>query len=118
MPRPRDVQWFFLDEVMMNTPVKLMMTWDIKPGNEKKYFAFISQEFPTILQDAGLQLSDAWYTIYGAWPQISMGFVSEDIQIIKDFLASELWLGLKHRLFAYIQGYQQKIIPARGGFQI
>lgn len=102
----------------MNTPVKLMMTWDIKPGHEKKYFAFISQEFPAILQDAGLQLSDAWYTIYGAWPQISMGFVSEDMQIIEDFLASELWLNLKHRLLAYIQGYQQKIIPARGGFQI
>jgi len=103
---------------MMNAPVKLMMTWDIKPGHEKKYFAFISQEFPGILQDAGLQLSDAWYTVYGVWPQISMGFVSEDMQIVENFLASEVWLGLKHRLLAYIQGYKQKIIYARGGYQI
>lgn len=102
----------------MSAPVKLMMTWDIKPGHEKPYFAFISQEFPTILQDAGLQLSDAWYTVYGAWPQISMGFVSEEMQTVEDFLASELWLGVKHRLLSHIQRYQQRIIPARGGFQI
>jgi len=101
----------------MNEPVKLVMTWDIKQGQEKNYFAFI-QEFSMVLQQSGLQLSDAWYTLYGAWPQISMGFVSEDLQFVETFLASELWLNTKHRLLSYIQGYRQKVVPARGGFQI
>ena len=102
----------------MSVPVKLMLTWDIKPGHEKTYFAFITQEFPTALQQAGLELSDAWYTVYGAWPQVRMGFVSENLQNVEDFLASTLWLRLKHQLLAYIQEYHQKVVPARSGFQI
>jgi len=101
----------------MSVPVKLMLTWDIKQGQEKSYFTFI-QELSVALQQAGLQLSDAWYTLYGPWPQISMGFLSEDLQSVETFLVSELWLRTKHRLLAYIQGYSQKVVPARSGFQI
>ncbi len=101
----------------MSAPVKLVMTWDLKQGQEKSYFTFI-QEFSAALQQAGLELSDAWYTLYGPWPQISMGFVSEDLQFVEAFLVSELWLRTKHRLLSYIQGYRQKVVPARGGFQI
>ena len=95
-----------------------MMTWDIKPGREKLYFAFITQEFPTALRRNGFQLTDAWYTMYGNWPQVRMGFVSEDLQKLEDFLVSEGWLDLKHRLLSYIQGYHQKVISAGGWFQV
>ncbi len=101
----------------MGVPVKLLMSWDIKQGQEKSYFTFI-QEFSAALQQAGLQLSDAWYTLYGPWPQISMGFVGEDLPSVEAFLVSELWLRTKHRLLAYIQGYRQKVVLARGGFQL
>ena len=74
----------------MSEPVKLVMTWDIKPRREKVYFAFITQEFPSVLQHNGFQLTDAWYTMYGTWPQVRMGFVSEDLQKLEDFLLSEL----------------------------
>jgi hypothetical protein len=95
-----------------------MMTWDIRPGQEETYFAFITQDFPNVLRNAGLQLTDAWYTVYGNWPQVSMGFISEDLQALESFLASDMWQELKHRLLAYIQSYQQKIVMARGGFQL
>ncbi|HQE93638.1 MAG TPA: hypothetical protein PLH19_12810 [Anaerolineae bacterium] len=101
----------------MSTPVKLVLTWDIKQGQEKSYFTFI-QEFSTALQQAGLELSDAWYTLYGPWPQISMGFVGEDLQFVEAFLISEPWLQAKHRLLAYVQEYHQKVVPARSSFQI
>ena len=102
----------------MSEPVKLMMTWDIKPGQEKVYFSFITQEFPTVLRQAGLELTDAWYTMYGTWPQVSMGFVSEDLPTLETFLMSERWLRVKHRLLGYVQGYHQRVIPAQGWFQI
>ena len=102
----------------MNEPVKLMMTWDIQPGREKSYFAFITQEFPTTLRRNGFQLTDAWYTMYGSWPQVRMGFVSDDLQKLNDFLVSESWLDLKHRLLSYIQGYRQKVVSVRGWFQV
>ncbi len=101
----------------MSAPVKLVLTWDIKQGQEKSYFTYM-QEFSTALQQAGLELSDAWYTLYGPWPQISMGFVSEDLRLVESFLVSEVWLRTKHRLLSYIQGYRQKVVPARSGFQV
>lgn len=102
----------------METPVKLVMTWDIKPGKERPYFAFITQEFPEALQEAGLQLTDAWYTVYGNWPQVSVGIVGEDLESLEGFLASSQWQEIKQRLLSYIQSFRQKVVMARGGFQI
>ncbi len=102
----------------MKMPVKLLMTWDIRAGLEETYFTFITQEFPVVLQRANLQLTDAWYTVYGNWPQVRMAFMCEDITILQTFIISAPWLNIKRKLLTYILDYQQKIIPARGGFQI
>lgn len=98
--------------------IKLLMSWNIRPGEEERYFAFITQQFPAVLRSAGFRLTDAWYTVYGDWPQVSMGFVSEDLESLEEFLASAIWLNLRDELLTYIKDYRQKIIPARGGFQI
>jgi len=95
-----------------------MMTWDIKPGREKSYFTFITRDFPTTLRRHGFQLTDAWYTMYGSWPQVRMAFVGDDLHELQNFLVSDGWLDLKHRLLSYIQGYHQKVVPARGWFQM
>ncbi|MBN1877603.1 MAG: hypothetical protein JXA33_25495 [Anaerolineae bacterium] len=102
----------------MNFQVKLLLTWNIKSGKESTYFNFITQDFPSILNSAGLQMTEAWYTMYGDWPQVRVVFVAEDLEILHNFLVSEAWLNVKQELFAYIQDYSQKIVPARGGFQI
>ncbi len=102
----------------MAVPVKLMMTWNIKPGEEEQYFAFITQEFPLALQEAGFKLTDAWYTVYGDWPQVSMSFMGDGFSALESFLISEQWQELKARLLSYTQDYHQKIIRARGGFQL
>ncbi len=101
----------------MDTQVKLILTWDIKRGQEKHYFTFITQEFPNALDEAGFQLTDAWYTLYGDWPQVSMGFLGDDLLTLQGFLTSEPWLELKQRLLVYTERFTQKIITARGGFQ-
>jgi len=98
--------------------VKLMMTWNIKPGQEEQYFVFITQDFPFVLQDAGFKLTDAWYTVYGDWPQVRMGFEGDDLQALEDFLVSTRWQEIKQQLLSYIQDYRQKIVMARGGFQL
>lgn len=95
-----------------------MMTWDIKPGLEDKYFVFITQEFPNALRESGLRLTDAWYTVYGDWPQVRMGFLSENLLFLEIFLNSAAWLMLKEKLQGYILDYKQKIVAARAGFQM
>ncbi len=102
----------------MNEPIKLLMTWDIKPGQEETYFSFITQDFPLALRQVGLQLTDAWYTVYGDWPQVRMGFVAANVAEIERFLSSQAWDELKKELFKYVHNYYEKIVPAQGNFQI
>lgn len=102
----------------MSFPAKLLMTWNIRPGREETYFEFITQEFPTVFIKRGFQITDAWYTTYGDWPQVTMGFAAEDLESLRGFLASDVWIKLRQRLFTYISDYRQKIVPLRGGFQI
>ena len=102
----------------MKRPVKLLMDWNIKPGHEEEYFDFVSRDFIAIFLRAGFHLTDAWYTLYGNWPQMRVGFMADDLVLLETFLISETWLTLKGELFDYIEDYHQKVVPAKGGFQL
>ncbi len=102
----------------MSTPIKLLMTWDIAPGQEEACFAFITQDLPPKMEEAGLQLTDAWFTAHGDWPQMRIGFVSDDIHMLEAFTTSAVWHQLKERLLTYTQNYHEKIVVAKGGFQL
>jgi hypothetical protein len=98
--------------------VKLLMSWDIKPGRESDYFEFVVKEFAPGIMRLGLQPTEAWYTVYGEGPQIVTGGVAEDLRTMQDILNKQDWIELKERLFEYVVNYQQKIVPALGRFQI
>ncbi len=103
----------------MGKPVKLILTWDIRPGWEESYLQFMTQEFTPAMLKAGLQTTDAWYTIYRRnRPEVMMGFLAADLETMKRFLASEMWRKLKEKLLGYVEGYQQKVVPYKGGFQL
>lgn len=103
---------------MTDRPMKLLMTWNITPGKEEACFAFITQDFPIQMREAGLELTDAWFTAYGDWPQIRIGFVSTDMLALENYLSSEAWQQLKRRLLTYTHDYSQKVVIAKGAFQI
>ncbi len=98
--------------------VKLMMTWDIKPESEQDYFEFVIREFIPGIQRLGAELSDAWATVYGAGPQITVGALLPSLNRTRQFLSSSEWNALYDRLLGFVQNYDQKIIEARSGFQL
>ncbi len=98
-------------------PVKLVLSWDLKPAREETYFEFVSQEFLSVMEKAGLQLLEAWYTMYGEWPQVRMVFLANDLQALRHFLESDTWYSLRQELDFYIHGFRRKIIRARNEFQ-
>jgi len=53
--------------------VKILMTWDIKPGREQEYFEFMVREWVPGIQRLGIEPTDAWYTQHGNSPQILSG---------------------------------------------
>ncbi len=98
--------------------IKLLMSWDIKPGQEAAYFEFVVKEFLPGQMKLGLQPTEAWYTIQGNGPQMLTGAVTEDLETMRRILQSEDWRRLLERLLAYVVNYRQKIVRASGRFQI
>lgn len=98
--------------------IKLLMSWDIKPGQEATYFEFVVKEFLPGQMKLGLQPTEAWYTIQGDGPQMLTGVVTEDLETMRRVLQSEEWRELLERLLAYVVNYRQKIVRASGRFQI
>jgi len=98
--------------------VKLLLGWNIIPGREDEYFDFLTREFEPTLRDLGLQITDAWLTVYGDFPQVLTGILAPDLEAARRALTSDRWLRLQTRLAELVTGYRQKIVPARGVFQL
>lgn len=101
------------DELM----AKLILTWDILPEHEREYFEFVIREFLPGVQKLGLELTDAWATVYGEEPQIQVGAISESFDSILNVLNTSEWSDLKEQLMDYVINYQQKVVNLRKGFQ-
>lgn len=101
------------DELM----AKLILTWDILPEHEREYFEFVIREFLPGVQKLGLELTDAWATVYGEEPQIQVGAISESFDTIFNVLNTEEWSELKEQLMEFVINYQQKVVNLRKGFQ-
>jgi len=98
--------------------MKLLASWDIRPGREAEYFEFFVKEFSPKLSSLGLQPSEVWYTVYGDCPQILTGSVAEDLQTIQRAIDSDEWRELMDKLEEYVTDYRQKIVRATGSFQL
>ena len=98
--------------------VKLLMTWDILPGQEQEYFEYVVREFIPGMQELGLQPKDAWYTYYGDHPQIMVSAVMDTLQALENVLDSDAWYELSQQLMDYVDDFNFKIIKSSSGFQL
>ncbi len=98
--------------------IKLLMSWDIRPGKEQSYFEFAMQTFAPAMMKMGWQPTEAWYTLYGDAPQIMTAGVADSVEKMREILDSPQWAELKARLLEYVTNFQYKVVPASGRFQI
>jgi hypothetical protein len=97
--------------------VKLIMTWDIKPGRDQEYFEFIVGDFAPGVRRLGLKPTQAWFTVYGAAPQIMMEGITDDLASMKAMLDGDEWQALHDRLMEYVINFNQKIVRLLPRFQ-
>jgi len=107
-----------MSQKSQGSTVKLLMTWDIKPGRESEYLEFMTREFAPAIMKMGIQPTDAWYTVVGRGPQMLAGGIAENIETMLAILASEEWANLQERLLTYVSNFQRKVIPHTGRFQL
>ena len=98
--------------------VKLLMSWDIKPGRDSEYFEFVVREFVPGITRLGLQPTEAWFTIYGDRPQVLTGGITDDMDSMQRILGSDEWGSLHEKLLEMVTNYRQKIVRATGSLQI
>ncbi len=102
---------------MMGEQIKLLVTYDIRAGQENAYRRFILEEFLPQAQELGLTPSDAWHTAYGGYPLRLLGFVANDLESAQAARESQQWQDLIRRLEGYTINLKQRVVPFRGGFQ-
>ena len=98
--------------------MKLLMTWDILPGQEQAYVDFNAKVFVPQLMKFGLRPVDSWFTLYGDAPQVTVGWVTDDVEVIRRAVTSEEWAELMGELNAYVTRFRYKIVPFTGLFQM
>ncbi len=101
----------------MSDQVKLLLSYDIRSGNENTYRRFIIEEFLPQAQALGLVPTDAWHTTYGPYPHRLLGFVADDLATLRAARASDVWQSLIERLGGYTANLTQRVAPFTGGFQ-
>lgn len=98
--------------------VKLVLSFDIRPGTQQVYYQFMISQFIPAAQGMGLQMSDAWHTVYGNYPGRSSSFIGSSLEEVQLVLDSPEWQELVARLMEYAVDYSWRIIRFREGFQL
>jgi hypothetical protein len=97
---------------------KVLLTWNIRSGSEREHFQLV-RKFVGKLPNLGLDLTDAWYTVYGEAPQILLAIVApgEGDEQLDSALGSVEWHEMLDELAECITDYRQRTVRARGQFQ-
>ena len=102
----------------MASELKLMMTWDIRPGREEEYFEFHIRNFVPALENLGLSLNEAWLTVYGSSPRLMAEAIIPSVSKANQVLTSTEWGDLGVQLDDFVENFEYKVIPARTRWQM
>jgi hypothetical protein len=101
----------------MSDQVKLLLSYDIRPGRENAYRRFILEEFLPQAQVLGLVATDAWHTAYGDYPARLIAFVADNLEAAQIACTSDEWQAMTKKLEGYTANLTERVVPLRGGFQ-
>lgn len=101
-----------------NGGYKLLLTYDVSRDQLQEYYSFVLGRYVPVMQAMGLEMSDAWHTAYGDFPNRLIGFVARDKETLQSLLKDESWLALNEELQQFVTDFSYKVIPFREGFQI
>ncbi len=94
-------------------PVKMILTYDIRPDVQDPYYQFMLGEMVPTLNGIGLSMSGVWHTAYGNYPLRLVEFVAEDASTLDRVVSSETFERLENELQQYVLNYQRKSVPLR-----
>lgn len=97
--------------------LKLLLSYNIKSEAMQAYYEFVLGQYVPAMQDLGLEMSEAWHTAYGDYPNRLLGFVARNPETLTDILAGDAWPALNDQLLEYVTEFSYKVVPYQIGFQ-
>ncbi len=98
--------------------LKLLLSYNIRPEGAQEYYQFMLGQYIPSMQARGLEVSEAWHTAYGSYPNRLVGFVSRDVDTMKDVISEDDWADLNEQLLEHVTDFEYKVIVYRQGFQL
>ncbi len=102
----------------VETGLKLLISYNVDLDDAQGYYEFVLGKYIPEMQGMGLEMSEAWHTAFGEYPNRLIGFVSQDGDILRDVLEGETWEELTEELSNHVTELDYKVIPYKLGFQI
>jgi len=97
--------------------LKLVMSYNIKPDGGQEYYPFMLGKYIPIMQGLGLEVTEAWHTVYGDYPNRLVVFVSRDQETARKVVNDPAWDELNDRLLEFVTDFNYKLVPYKIGFQ-
>lgn len=101
--------------------VKLLLSWDILPDQDQEYFEFMIRDFMPRLSAMGVKPIEAWFTLYShdkGSPQIVVEAVADNLEKMREILATSDWESLKENLLKYVTNFKHKVVRGRPNLQL
>ncbi len=96
---------------------KLLLTYDVGSDHLQEYYRFVLGRYVPVMQGMGLEMSDAWHTAYGDFPNRLIGFVARDSATLERVLYDDAWLALNEELKQFVTSFRYKVVNYKEGFQ-
>jgi hypothetical protein len=94
--------------------VKFDHYWTINPLKRKEYQKFIIKEFIPGINRLNMHTVAAWSVLVGAYSEIILETVSNDLDLLEEALRNPNYRRLKSDLLNYIVHYKTKVLTATG----
>jgi hypothetical protein len=95
-------------------PVKFNQYWNVIPNRTKDYEKFIIRDFIPGLNRLGIQIVAGWSVIIGAYSEIMLEGVSNDLDLLEQALKQSKYKKLNEDLLSHVKGYKTKILIPSG----
>ncbi|MCI0394021.1 MAG: hypothetical protein L0332_04830 [Chloroflexi bacterium] len=101
-----------------NSGLKLLLSYNIRSEVTQEYYEFVLGRYVPIMQAMGLEMSEAWHTAYGEYPNRLIGFVARERDTMLKVLSNETWEALNEQLAQYVTDFSYKVVQYELGFQL
>lgn len=95
-------------------PVKFNQYWTVNPVRAEDYESFITTDYIPGLNRLGIQIVAGWSVIIGAYSEIMLEGVSNDLDLLEQALKQPAYKKLNENLLWHVKGYKTKILIPSG----